>query len=130
MSEFESINKLLNKGQRVLDEIAREIVILKNKPDKDALNKVIDALSLLSEVQKSIWGKDPDLSVHNEGDKKKDTKHMKELRELLINSKKYEDNNDIPNAILELKKALDMEPPAITHEVVTKELVRLHSASS
>ncbi len=130
MSEFESINKLINRGQRVLDEIASEVVALKHKPDKDTLNKVVDALSLLSEVQKSIWEKDPDLSFHYEGDKKQDTNYMKTLREYLINSKKYEDNKDIPNAILELKKALEMEPPAIMYESVTKELRRLQSASS
>jgi len=125
MSEFESINKLLNRGQRVLGEIASEVVILKHKSDKDTLNKVVDALSLLSEVQKSIWEKDPNLSVHYEGDKMQDTKYMKALREFLINSKEHEDNKDIPSAILELQKALEMEPPTISKLTQTQKVTHL-----
>jgi len=131
MSEYATINKLLNKGQRVIDQIAREIVSLKYSPDKDNMQKTVEALSLLNEVQKSIWKAEPDLTAMSKpGDEiNQESKYMKEYRSYIIKSNYYEDNNDIPNAIKELQNALNMEPPHIMYEVVEKEIERLKNNS-
>jgi len=127
MSEYDTINKLLNKGQRIIDQIAREIVVLKHMPDKGNMKKTVEALSLLNEVQKSIWKADPDLTAipGPRDELNQESIYMKEYRSYIIKSNHYEDNNDIPNAIKELQKALNMEPPHIMYEVVEKELERL-----
>lgn len=132
MSEYETINKLLNKGQRVIDQIAREIVSLKYMPAKENMQKTVKALSLLNEVQKSVWRVEPDLSaIPKSKDKSNhESRYMKEYRAYIIKSSHYEDNNDLPNAIIELKKALDMEPPHIMYEVIIKELERLQNISN
>ncbi len=127
MSEYDTINKLLNKGQRIIDQIAREIVVLKHMPDKGNMKKTVEALSLLNEVQKSIWKADSDLTAipGPKDELGQESIYMKKYRSYIIKSSHYEDNNDIPNAIKELQKALNMEPPHIMYEVVEKELERL-----
>jgi len=131
MSEYESINKLLNKAQRIIDQIAREIVRLKYMPEKENMKKTVDAVSLLNEVQKSIWKVEPDLSATSklEDESNQESGYMKEYRAYLIKANHYEGINDYQNAILELQKALDMEPPHIMHEVVIRELERLRYIS-
>ncbi|MBT7444256.1 MAG: hypothetical protein HN790_09885 [Methylococcales bacterium] len=127
MSEYETINQLLNKGQRVVDQIAREIVALKYAPDDANLHKTVEALSLLNDVQKSIWEAEPDLIAipKSRGELHQESKYMQEYRSYILKSSHHEENNDIPNAIKELQNALNMEPPHIMYEVVEKDIERL-----
>lgn len=125
MSEYENINKLLNKGQRITDAIAREIVKLNYKPGKDNLKKVIDAMGLLNEVQKYIWKEEPELSAITKDNPQEESSYLKKYREHINKAFNYKENNEIERAIKEFQMALDMEPPHVLYEVAEKELESL-----
>ena len=125
MSEYVEINKLLNKATRALDLIARETANFENLPKTDNLLKIAEAISLVGEVQNTVWKEAPELSVHYEGKNKEETRFMREFRTHLKNAYEYEKNNDLNKAKNELNQAIEMELPPLMHETATKFLVKL-----
>ena len=124
MSKYSSINKKLNQSQRLLDELARDLLSVENRVSKDDWLKVVKAIGLVNEVQKSIWHIDPNLSILNQ-----DSDYLARYRGLLVRAADFESKNDLPRAIKELNTAIDMGLPAIMHEVVAKELKRIKNLS-
>lgn len=124
MKEYEKLNRILNQSQRVLDELAREVVDTEFAPIKKNVGRVVRAIELISKVQASLWQRVPDLAFHFEPGRP-DTALMARVRQLVADAKSLEADNATDQAIQKLRQALELEPPALDYEVIAAEIDRL-----
>lgn len=128
MSHSNELNKSLNKTLRNLSEVTKLLVNGKSKGYENDLEKAVEAVSLISDIQRCLYNKVPELSWHCE-ENKKDTSFMSEIRNLLKEAHDLENSGDIEGSAKVLQKALQLEPPAIQYEVIESELRRIQSIS-
>jgi hypothetical protein len=129
LADPETLNKLLNKSQRILDELARMAAASQFEPVKPNLDKITQAAGLVSGVQALLWQRVPELAFHFDPGKP-DTAFMSKVRQLMVEAQALEAAGAQEQAALKLQEALELEPPASQHEAIEKELCRLKAQRS
>lgn len=126
MTDFEQTNRLLNRAERVVDELAQELATLPFNAKEQSLRRLAEALELLGKVKKTIIQHDPSLEYHF-NDEMPATKYMSEIHSYVAEADRLMESKDFESAISLLKEALKMEPPPIIYEALVKKLDRAES---
>jgi hypothetical protein len=124
MSSAEEINRLVNRGLRVLNEVAVKVAASRLADRKLALNESTEAVTHLTALQRLIVREDPSLEYHYDP-KREPTIFMKKIGSLVDEAEALLRAGKTDDAACVLRRARDLEPPPLTYEMLSKKLESL-----
>lgn len=123
MATFEQANKLVNEASRVVDALAQEIASLEFGRREGTLRQLAEALESLSKVKDEIIGNRPDLEYHMDSNRSS-TLFMEKIDSFVRQADELMAHKRFSEAIVLLERALEMGPPPLIHEALTKKINR------
>jgi hypothetical protein len=124
MDKNEFVNRLLNRSLRTLNELAVAIGKSSLNDSAAAIRRIVAAIEEVAAVQTMVYEQSPDLLYHYE-ENRPPTRFMREIASLITQAGELESAGMTGAAIEKLSAAIAMEPPALTHEMLTKKLKHL-----
>jgi len=121
MADLDTINRHFNKCERTLYDLARILVNSELEPTRENIKAVVEAVEILVKLQQKLFVLRPDLEYHYDGEREP-TGYMLEIRAYITKAHQSEEIGDLEQAAAFIRKALAMEPPSLTHEILTKRL--------
>jgi hypothetical protein len=124
METYVSINRLLNRSLRTLNELAVEVGKSTLEDRKSAIAQIAVAIDEVENVRETVCAQEPDLDYHYDNNRAP-TKFMLEIAAFVQESHALEQAGKVDMAIKKLEDARALEPPALTHEMLTKRIEQL-----
>ena len=124
MQPLTKLNALLNRAQRVSNEAAVILAAASDQELRHGLEHVVAAIKELLAAQSALHALEPGLAYHYDPTMAP-TAYMLQVRALINAAESLKARGDRAQAIDRLKEALALEPPALTYEVISKEIAEL-----
>lgn len=121
MTTLTDLNRLVNRGHRSLNEIALRITECPLADQQSAMEHLTGAMESLMRFQQCITKQAPGLEYHHDPGRAP-TDFMRSVAETVVRADSALAAGKVDVAAGLLKEALEMEPPPLAYETISKKL--------
>lgn len=126
MTTLADLNRLVNRSHRALNEVALRAVECTLADRQTAMDHLTNAMESLMRFQRCITKQDPSLEYHHDP-QRAPTEFMRSIAGTVARADSALAVGDVSAAAGLLKDALDMEPPPLAYEIISKKLGALRT---